>query len=158
MRSLAINLLVAVCWLLLQAEATLVGVVVGLVLGFGMLALFRDVVGSQDYVRRVTAAGWFLIVFAREFLLACKQLFRAALWLPRSRLAPRIIIYDTAGLSKLEALLLSHAISLTPGTTTVDISPDFRHFTLHVLECHDPDAVREGIDRTLKRGLLAFTR
>jgi multicomponent Na+:H+ antiporter subunit E len=158
MRSLAINLLVAVCWLLLQAEATLFSVMVGLVLGFGMLALFRDVVGSHDYVRRVTAAVIFIGLFIREFLLACLQLFRAAIWLPAARLKPRVIYYDTEGLSKFEALLLSHAISLTPGTTTVDISPDFSRFTLHVLECHDPDTVRNGIDRTLKRALLAFTR
>lgn len=155
---MAINLLVAVCWLLLQAEATLIGMVVGLVLGFAMLALFRDVVGSHDYVRRVSAAVTFIGLFAKEFLLACGQLFRAALWLPVDRLKPRIIYYDTAGLTKLEALLLSQVISLTPGTTTVDISPDFSRFTLHVLECHDPDAVREAIDRTLKRALLAFTR
>lgn len=158
MRSLAINLVVAVCWLLLQAEATLFGAAVGLALGFGMLALFREVAGSGDYVRRVSAAIVFLFVFLWEFLLACWQLFRAALWLPRDRLRPRVIHYDTTGLRPLEALLLSHCISLTPGTTTVEIAPDFNHFTLHVLECDDPDRVRNTIDRTLKRGILAFTR
>jgi multicomponent Na+:H+ antiporter subunit E len=158
MRSLAINLVVAVCWLLLQGEATLFSVTVGLMLGFGMLAVFRDVIGSGDYVRRVSAAATFFLLFAREFLLACWQLFRASVWLPRDRLKPQIIYYNTGGLTAVEALLLSQCISLTPGTTTVDMTPDFRCFTLHVLECHNPDAVRDSIDRSLKRGILAFTR
>jgi multicomponent Na+:H+ antiporter subunit E len=158
MRSFAINLIVGICWVLLQAEATLFNVVVGFALGFAMLALFQDVLGSRDYVRRLTAAAWFLLVFGREFILACWQLYRAAIWLPRARLRPRVIYYAPGRLSEIEALLLSHCISLTPGTTTVEMSPDFTRFTLHVLECHDPDAVRDSIDRTLRSGILAFTR
>lgn len=156
--SFIINLVVAVCWLLLQAEATLPQALFGLALGFALLALFRGVIGSQEYVRRVVAGLRFAVIFLREFLLACWQLFRAALWLPVRDLRPRVIIYEADGLRPFEALLLSHCISLTPGTTTADVSPDLRRFTLHVLECHDPDAVRDHIDRTLLRGILAFTR
>jgi multicomponent Na+:H+ antiporter subunit E len=58
----------------------------------------------------------------------------------------------------MEILLLSHCVSLTPGTCTVDISHDFTRLYLHVLDCPDPAAVRAGIDKTLKRGILAFTR
>ena len=69
-----------------------------------------------------------------------------------------MITYDVAGLSKLEILLLSHCISLTPGTTTIDVAANFEYLTLHVLDAPDPAAVRKGIDETLKRGILAFTR
>lgn len=158
MKALVLNLVVAGIWVLLQAEATAFTLSTGLGLGFAMLALFRDVLGSRDYVRRVLAAARFLFLFAREFLAACGQLIGAILFTPAARLRPRVITYDVNGLTRFEALLLSHCITLTPGTTTVEISPDFSRFTLHVMMCDDPEAVRATIDRTLRRGILAFTR
>jgi multicomponent Na+:H+ antiporter subunit E len=83
---------------------------------------------------------------------------RISLFSSMRTLNPRIITYDIEGLTKLETLLLSHTISLTPGTTTVAIGPGFQYLILHVLEADDPDAVRDAIDRTLRRGILAFTR
>ncbi|HEY0944881.1 MAG TPA: Na+/H+ antiporter subunit E [Opitutaceae bacterium] len=158
MKAFLLNLVVAAIWVLLQAETTFFAFATGLGLGFAMLALFRDVLGSRDYVRRVLAAAAFLLLFTKEFLTSCWQLIGAILWTPADQLCPRIITYDISGLSRVEALLLSHCISLTPGTTTVDISPDLKRFTLHVLACRDPEAVRATLDRTLRRGILAFTR
>jgi len=158
MRSLSLNLLLAAVWLLLQSEPSLAGFAAGFALGFGLLALFQPVLGSADYVRRMLAGAAFAGVFLREFLLACGQLIRLALFTPVARLRPDFVEYDVAGLTRAEVLLLSHCISLTPGTNTVDISPDFRRMRLHVLDCPDPDEVRASIDNTLRRGILAFTR
>jgi len=158
MRALLLNLMVAAIWLLLQSPPSLLGFAVGYALGFGLLALFHQVVDSRDYVRRTVALVAFLGLFGREFLRSCLQLLRAALFTPVSRLRPRFIDYDVTGLSRMEVLLLSHCISLTPGTNTVDILGDFTGLRLHVLDCPDPERIRAGIDRTLRRGILAFTR
>ena len=158
MRALSINMLVAVIWMLLQAEVSLFHIVVGFGLGLGLLAAFPDVFGGRDYVRRVVALARFVGVFLWEFLFSCIQLLRACLFLPVSRLRPAIITYNLGGLTKLETLLLSHCISLTPGTTTVDVAPDFSHLVLHVLESEHPDQVRSRIDQRLRRGILSFTR
>jgi multicomponent Na+:H+ antiporter subunit E len=156
--SLTLNLLIAFIWILLQPEPSGGGFVIGFALGFGLIALFQPVLKSNDYVRRTLAMIRFTGMFAREFLLASWQLARAALFRRSSSLSPRIISYDTRGLTHFEALLLSHCISLTPGTTTIDIAPDISTFTLHVLDCGSADAIRADIDRTLKSGILAFTR
>jgi multisubunit Na+/H+ antiporter MnhE subunit len=158
MRSLLLNLLLAVIWLLLQAEPSLAAFAAGFVLGFGLLWLFRPLLGSEDYVRRMLAGCAFLGVFLREFAVSCWQLVRHTLFTPAARLRPDFIIYDVSGLTRTEILLLSHCVSLTPGTNTVDISADFQRLYLHVLDCPDPAAVRAGIDRTIRRGILAFTR
>ncbi len=158
MRSLMLNLLVAFIWLLLQPQPGLRDFAFGFALGFALLALFRPVLSSHDYVRRMVAALFFTGVFAKAFLLSCAQLIRITLFVPFSRLQPDFIDYDVSGLNRVEILLLSHCISLTPGTNTVDISPDFTHLHLHVLDCPDPDAVRRSIDGTLRRSILAFTR
>ena len=157
MRALALNFLIANIWMMLN-EASLFTVVTGFLLGFGMLTIFPGVWGSREYVRRSLAGAKFIGVFGREFFLSCWQLFKISLSPSMNNLYPRVITYDVAGLSKLEILLLSHCISLTPGTTTIDVAANFEYLTLHVLDAPDPAAVRKGIDETLKRGILAFTR
>jgi len=158
MRSLLLNLLVALIWLLLQTQPTIFGFVTGFALGFGLLALFKPVLNSADYTRRMLGGLAFIGLFTREFILACAQLFRLTLFARMSRLQPGFLIFDVSDLNRVEILLLSHTVSLTPGTNTVDISQDFKRLYLHVLDCRDPEAVRTGIERTLKRGILAFTR
>ena len=158
MRSLVLNLLVAVIWLLLQAQPSLSDFIVGFALGFGLLALFQPVLDSRHYVRRVLAALAFTGVFAWEFVRSCTHLIRLILFRRSDELNPAFIIYDVSGLTHFEVLVLSQCVSLTPGTNTGDISHDFSRLYLHVLDCNDPAAERESIDNTLRRGLLAFTR
>ncbi len=156
--SLSLNLLVALIWLFLQPQPSGGAFVIGLLVGFGLIALFRPVLNSHGYVRRTVAVVRFVFVFAWEFLLASWQIAKAALFRSSGSLSPAIVRYETGGLSRFEALLLSHCISLTPGTTTLEITPDLSSFTLHVLDCDDAAAVNAAIDRTLKSGILAFTR
>lgn len=158
MRSAVINLFVAMIWMLLQGETSLMVFVVGWLVGFALLALFRPILGSAGYVRRTIALVRFLAVFTRAFLESCWQLIVISLFRPVSSLRPRVITYDVRGLSLPEILLLSHSISLTPGTTTIDVAPERDHLLLHVLDAPDPEAVRDHIDRTLRRAILAFTR
>lgn len=158
MRPLLLNLLVAVIWLLLQSQPSILVFLVGFALGFGLLALFSSLIDSGAYVRRMLAGVAFLGVFTWEFLKACWQLVRLILFTPAARLRPGFLIYDVSGLTRVEILLLSHTVSLTPGTNTVDISHDNRRLYLHVLDCGDPEEVRRSIDQTLRRGILAFTR
>lgn len=158
MKSVVINLVVATIWMLLQEQPSLGAFFLGWLAGFALLALFRPILRSDGYVRRTLGLARFLLVFAREFLLSCWQLAVVSLSRPVSRLQPRVITYDVRGLTLMEILLLSHSISLTPGTTTIDVSPERDRLVLHVLDAPDPEAVRRGIDRTLRRAILAFTR
>jgi multisubunit Na+/H+ antiporter MnhE subunit len=158
MKSFGLNLLIAVIWLLLS-EAPSPGVFgIGFLVGFALVTAFRTVVGNDSYVRRCVAFARFLFVFIREFCMANVKVAWAVLFRAPKSFQPNFITYDTTGLTQTEILLLSYCLSLTPGTTTVDISPDFRCLILHALDADQPDAIRAEIDRTLKRGILAFTR
>lgn len=158
MKSLVLNLLISVIWLFLAPEPSLIVFLTGWLVGFGLIALFRSVLDSRDYVRRAIGAAVYLVIFLREFFVSCGNLVVVSLFRSRASLAPRVITYDVHGLSYLEILVLSQSISLTPGTTTIDIARDRSHLVLHVLDAPDPEAVRASIDRTLRRGILAFTR
>lgn len=158
MSSFALNLIIASMWLLLQEHASFPSFVVGFLMGFVLIKLFPGVLDSRDYTRRVGAFSSFICIFARQFVVACAQLIGIILIRPARSLHPRIITYDTTGLTRFEILLLAHCISLTPGSSCVGISEEMNALVLHVLDTNDPDAVRDDIDRTLKRGILAVTR
>lgn len=158
MYAFTLNLLLAIIWCLLQAEISVLQLTLGFLLGLAVISLFPGLFRGRDYVRRLRALLLFFVVFAREFLASSLHLLRTCLFTRMSTLQPRIITYNIAGLSKAEVLLLSHCISLTPGTTTIDISPDFSELLLHVLDSANPGDVRNHIDATLRRGILAFTR
>jgi multicomponent Na+:H+ antiporter subunit E len=158
MKPFGMNLLVAVIWLLLSQEPGPVDFVFGFIVGFIMLALFRPVLRSEAYVRRSLAFIRFLAVFLREFVIANLKVAYTVLFRSRASLHPNFVTYDTSGLRPHEILILSYCITLTPGTTTVDIAEDFKVLIFHALDADNPDQIRAGIDRRLKTAILRFTR
>lgn len=153
-----LNLVLALVWMFLQPRPGVGPFLTGYALGFALLWLFRPVLPDAAYVRRTAAFARFVVIFLREFLAANLQLLRIVLFTPRVRLRPGFVAYDVSGLRPHEILVLSHCITLTPGSTSVDLSEDGRTLVVHALEVGDPAAVRRGIDAGLRAPLLAFTR
>lgn len=61
-----------------------------------------------------------------------------------------------APMSAQGAALLGCMVTLTPGTTTIDIDMDRHELLVHVLDASDTDAVVEGIRRDFEPGLVAL--
>jgi multicomponent Na+:H+ antiporter subunit E len=158
MQSLTLNLVIAVIWLLLSAEPSFLAFLHGLLLGFAFLALFQRVMNSGQYVRRTLAFFRFVFVFLREFLMANYAVTKTILFGSMKDLYPNFITLDVAGMQPFEIVLLSYCITLTPGTTSVDIDEPFQTLIVHALDAKDPVAVRDSINRSLRDSILSFTR
>ncbi len=158
MKALALNLVLATLWLLLGSRRTTADFVIGFLVGFAGLSAFSAVLDTGDYPRRVWALLRFAAGFLREFVLANFSVAGRVLFGANATLRPDFLTYDVTGLTRGEILVLSYCITLTPGTTTVQIADDFRTLTLHALDASDPDALRRGIDERLRRPLLRLTR
>lgn len=155
--SVIMNLVIAEIWQLLSG-AGMVGFGTGLVIGFVLLSIFPNLLGSHEYVRRVLAFFRFLGIFLREFVISNLVIAKAVLFRKREDIHPNFLTYNIDGMRPWEVFLLSQCITLTPGTTAVEIDPDFQSMVIHAFDADDPDAVRESIDRTLKAAILAFAR
>lgn len=158
MRAFGLNLLIAVIWLLLSQTPSAAVFALGFLVGFIFLAAFRSVVGAEDYIRRWIALARFVWLFIREFVSANLNVAWTVLFRPPEALRPGFVSYDISGLTKTEILILSYCLTLTPGTSTVEITPDFRTLIFHALDAQDPDQLRAQLDKKLKPALLAFTR
>ena len=106
------------------------------------------------------AAGFliYLACFTRELVLANISMAKAVLFQRREDLAPGFVVYPLAGLSSFEVLLLTHSITLTPGTTSVEISKDGGELVVHAFDARDAEAVSASIRDGLEKPLLAWTR
>ena len=157
MKSLVMNVLVAVIWLFLM-RGGLVSFIIGMITGFIFLSVFRQVLGSADYTRRVMAFFRFIWVFAREFVLSNITIAKSVVMTPLESIHPNFITYDVEGMRPWEIFLLSQCITLTPGTTTVDLVDEGKTLIVHAFDADAPDEIRESIDQTLKQAILDFSR
>ncbi len=107
---------------------------------------------------RVIGFARFLLAFTYELVMANIQIAKSVLFQKREDLAPGFVDYPVGGLSKFEIIVLSHCITLTPGTTTVEVADDFSHLVLHAFDARDPAGTCASIKKGLEAPILAWTR
>ncbi|MGJ3243769.1 MAG: Na+/H+ antiporter subunit E [Opitutales bacterium] len=158
MRTFSMHLLLVATWLLLSPQRRLLDLLIGVALGFLLLFLFQRVLRCEEYVRRTLAWMRFLGSFLRAFIGANLAVAGIILFRNPATLQPGFVNFPTEGMSAWELILLSHAISLTPGTTTVEILDEGKSLRIHALEAESPERVRSEIDQLLRRPLLEASR
>lgn len=107
---------------------------------------------------RVVGFLVFLFYFFRALVLSNIQLAAVVLFKKREDIVPGFLTYPIEGLTKLEVLVLTHCITLTPGTTSVEISPDFTTLTVHALDASDVEGIVEGIRNDFEIPIQRWSR
>lgn len=165
-----LNLLLALVWFLLAEPPHWKDFVVGFVLGFLLIAAFRNLFKEDlkkgvivarvrsDYVRRVIAFLWFAIWFLYEFMMSNFRVAYVVLFVPAKKIDPHILKMDVTKLNDFEIVFLANCITLTPGTSTVKISDDHNTLWLHALDASAPESVLSDIENKLLKKILRFTR
>lgn len=108
-------------WVLLWGEASVGNVVAGVLLGVLVVAAFPpgDEQGRGVHPLAVLSFGWW---FAKALVIANLQV-AAQIIRPRLRLEEGIVAVPLRCSSPVVATFVANAITLTPGTMTVDIRP-----------------------------------
>ena len=149
-----VNLLLAVVWATLTGTFTLPSLLTGFVLGYGALWVLQPLMGvPKGYFGRVAAWIRLIVMFHYELVVSSGLV----LWdvvTPRQRSRPAIVDIPLDLRSDAGILLVTNLISLTPGTLSLDVSPDRRILRVHAMFGEDPDAVR----RQLKDGMERWVR
>lgn len=110
-------------------------------------------------IGRTMAAVVLLLRFLRAVVASGLQTVRVILASGRPGAAPPPVALLRVGFAPMSArgaALLGCMVSLTPGTTTIDIDMDRRELLLHVLDASDADALVAGIRRDFEPGLVAL--
>lgn len=154
MNTFALNLILAAGWAMLAGTATIPTLMVGFVLGYAILWLLAPLMGSRSgYFLRVWYWVRLIVMFHYELVVSSVQV----LWdivTPRHLARPGLVEMPLDVRSDAGILLVTNLISLTPGTLSLDISPDRKTLLVHAMFADDPEA----ICRQLKGGMEKWVR
>lgn len=148
---------IVVVWLIATGSVTPGAIIGGTITGLLLTRLFHlEAHDSGRFTIRpigmVRFAGYFLSNLAR----ANAQVALAVVQPARVRHRRAIVAVPITECSETLTWFLANAVSLTPGTTIVDLRPDPTVLYLHVLLLTSVDDVRREVLEMQRRLLLAF--
>jgi multicomponent Na+:H+ antiporter subunit E len=150
----ALNILLAVVWQSLTATFTLGSLVSGFALGYGVLWMVQPLFPERSpYFLRVWRIARLIGFFLYELVVSSIRVAWDVLT-PEHQSRPAIIEMPLDVRSDIEILLVTNLISLTPGTLSLDVTPDRKTLIVHAMFADDPDALvrdlKNGMERMVK--------
>ena len=154
-RSLVLVGWLLVVWVALWGDISWANVLGGLVTAGGLVLLFPlRPATRQGYIR-----PWPALRFAVYFLWKLVEASAVVAWevvTPHNRINEGIVAVPIHGLSNALVTIVANAISLTPGTLTLEVDEDPAVLYVHVLHLHDLEAVRLEVQHLERLAIAAF--
>jgi multicomponent Na+:H+ antiporter subunit E len=150
-------LLLALAWLALTGSFTIANALLGLVLAALVSAFAREQRRRNRIAIRMPATVRLAVLFLRELVLSAYRVARLVVT-PRMDIRPGIFAYRLKLDRNFEITLLANLITLTPGTLSVDVSPDRKTLFVHAIDCSDPEKNRRDIAEGFERAIMEAFR
>lgn len=151
---LFLNLGLAFVWCLLQDEISLRQFLIGCLVGVAAMLFFpRSFQQERRYLRKVRLSFQLALFFVKELIIANWTVLKQVL-APRLTIRSGIIAYPLELRSDILITLLANMITLTPGTLSVEITPDRKFLFIHFLDVDDVETeiriIKDGFERYLR--------
>ena len=148
------NILISMLWALLTGSVSIGNLSVGFALGYFALTLLHPATGEKaSYFQKTMQFVRFALFFTKELIVAT---YRVAKALPLMR--PGVIGIPLDAETDLEITMLANLITLTPGTLSLDVSPDRKTLYIHAMYVVSADDLRQEIKEGMERRLLELLR
>ena len=157
MRPAVVVTLFALVWLAVSGSFTIPNLLLGLVAGALSLALIRGPIQPDGRRLRPLKMLSLLVLFLKELALSAWKV-AVLVASPKMALKPGIFAFPLTVDRDFEITLLANLITLTPGTLSVDVSPDRKVLYVHALDCSDPVGTRRDIANGFERKIMEAFR
>ncbi len=154
---LFLNVFLALAWMMLNGSYSSFHFIVGFMVGFFALRLSQPFGLKTSYFRRCASALKLLIYFAYEMLISAVRVIWDVVT-PTHLSQPDIVYVPLDVDSDLEITLLANMVSLTPGTLSLDVTPDKKHLIVHAMFAPEHEEVIRAIKNGLEHRILEVTR
>ena len=147
-----------IMWVLLWGDLTPANVLTGVVVAVGLVLVFPPAPSNDDpLVVRPVAAASFLVWFLWQLVITNVAVAREVL-LPRSRsdIRPAVVAVRLRTRSGRLATIIANAITLTPGTLTIDARGRPALLYVHVLSFTDEASAVADVEDLERRAVRAF--
>ncbi len=149
-----LHITLAFAWCLLEGDISLRQFLTGYLIGIGAMLFFpRSFQQESRYVRKVLISVRLLGFFLKELTVANIDVLKQIL-APRLNTRSGILAYPLEVRHEILITLLANMITLTPGTLSVEVSPDRRLLFIHFLDIADIEEEKRKIKDGFERYLL----
>ena len=151
MNLFVLNVILAFVWAALWGSFTLFQLTAGFLVGFATLWVAQPLFGgpSPYYVRAYRIVR-LILFFLYDLVMSSLQVAYDVLT-PTDYSNPKILEMPLDVKSDIEILLVTNLISLTPGTLSLDVTPDRKTLIVHAMFADDPAAVIESLKSGMER-------
>ncbi len=156
-QQLLTNIFLALFWAWLQDSFHVLDIFTGFLIGMAILYVFNRTQKQDFYMRKIWAAIKLLALFTKELIIA-NIIVASQVLSPRLNISPGVIALPLDVKSDLEITILANMISLTPGTLTMDISPDNNYLYIHVFHIEDAELIKKNIKESFEKGIMEVAR
>ncbi|MGD2186560.1 MAG: Na+/H+ antiporter subunit E [Desulfobacterales bacterium] len=149
------NIFLPLVWMALTGTFTFANFVVGFAistLALWLISSPADVTFIAYIIRFLRFVGFFFF-FLWELLLANLRVAYEVLT-PHYQMRAAIIAIPLDAESDLEITVLANLITLTPGTLSLDVSPDRKTLYIHAMHVRDVEKFRNDIKARLERRVM----
>ncbi|CAM3798771.1 Na+/H+ antiporter subunit E [Marinicrinis lubricantis] len=152
-----INMIIAFVWMFLNNSWNPVHFMMGYALGLGFLFLLRRFISYNFYMRKVWAIFKLIVLFLKELLLSNFDVLAHVLR-PKLKISPGVFALKTELKSDWEITALACLITLTPGTLTMEVSPNNQVLYIHALNIDDADELAAQIKGSFEKAIMEVSR
>ena len=154
----AINLILTLVWSGLLGGITLSNLVSGFVVSYFLLWLVtRGQRWHAGYFGKLPRVLGFIGYYLWE-LIKSNAIIAYDVLTPTHHMKPGVIGIPIEAKTDLEITALANLITMTPGTLSLDISPDRKTLYVHAMYIHDPEELRRDIKENFEPRVLALLR
>jgi multicomponent Na+:H+ antiporter subunit E len=151
------NLLLALAWMAMAGSASWAHFLIGFAVSYVVLAWLASLLGQSGYVRKLPATIGFIGFIVYELVLANLRVAYDVIT-PAANRSPAVIGVPLDASTDAEITLLACLITITPGTLTLDLSPDRKTMYIHAMFAEDHEAFCDEIKRGFERRVLELLR
>ncbi|AMD61188.1 Na+/H+ antiporter subunit E [Rhizobium pusense] len=149
-----VQLLFVAVWLAVTGSLTLANIIFALIVSTLALWLIRhQLPGGRNHWLRLGRVLSLVLLFFKELALSA---WKVAVMVTRPKLdvQPGIFAYPLTVTTDFEITLLANLITLTPGTLSVDVSPDRKMLYVHAIDCSDIETAKNDIKNGFEKKIM----
>ena len=152
------NILISMLWALLTGNVSIGNLTIGFILGYFALTLLHPATGAKaSYFQKTMQFIRFALFFIKELIVSSYRVAKDVIT-PLPLVRPGIIGIPLDAETDLEITMLANLITLTPGTLSLDVSPDRKTLYIHAMYLVNADDLRKEIKEGMERRLLELLR
>ena len=157
MRSVLLNLVLAVTWGAMTGSFQVENLLIGFSIGFVVLAVAQRRDGHAPYAAKVWEWVQFVGFYLWELLIANFRVAHDVLTRER-RSRPGILAIRLDARTDAEITLFANLLTMTPGDLSIDVSTDRRVLYIHSLYLDDIEKARREIEDGFEAHVLRVMR